>query len=140
MKRVALLTAALVFAATMAHVNYGFCQPDKGKKSEDLVQKRIEKMTERLGLTEEQVGQVEVLMKEKLEKKKAVKEELRAKVKSLREEYSVKIEALLDDDQKVKHDEWKKEMKEMKREGQGYRHGHKHKEFDKKDKGSEEES
>ena len=140
MKRVALLTMALVFATTMAYVHCGFCQSDKGKKSEDWAQKKIERMTERLSLTEEQVSQVEVVIKEKGEKKKVVREDARIKMESIKEECSVEIKALLDDDQKVKYDEWKKEREEMKGEGHGYGYRHKHKKFDKEDKESGDES
>ncbi|MCK5180398.1 MAG: hypothetical protein KAR32_12790 [Candidatus Omnitrophica bacterium] len=128
MKRAALLAVALLFTATMAQANCGMFKLAKGKKSEDWVQKSIERMTEKLGLTEDQVPQVEALVKEKAEKKKAVKEECRAKTKIIRDEYSAKIKSLLNEEQQKKFDECKKEReeeaKEMKgKRGEGYGHG-----------------
>ncbi|MCK5083619.1 MAG: hypothetical protein KAR31_11980 [Candidatus Omnitrophica bacterium] len=128
MKRAALLAVALLFTATMAQANCGMFKLAKGKKSEDWVQKSIERMTEKIGLTEDQVPQVEALVKEKAEKKKAVKEECRVKTKGLVEDYSGKIRALLTEEQQKKFDECKKEreakMEERKeKRGEGYGHG-----------------
>jgi hypothetical protein len=109
MKRVALLTVVLLATTTMAYAHCGMCKLDKkGKSPEDWQKKKIEKMTEELSLTEEQVPAVEALVKEKIEKKKAIKEECRTNVKSVKEEYSGKIRALLDEGQKEKFDEMKK--------------------------------
>jgi len=44
MKRVALLTVALLFATTMAYAGCGFCQLAKGKKSEDWVQEKMRQL------------------------------------------------------------------------------------------------
>ena len=123
MKRVALLTVALLFATTMVYAHCGMCKLDKGKKSEDWAQKKMEKMTERLSLTEEQVAQIEPLVKEKIEKKKAVMEEARTKKEAIKEEYSAKIKALLNAEQQQELEEWKKEWKDEKGEGHGRKCG-----------------
>ncbi|MBN1870406.1 MAG: hypothetical protein JW847_07530 [Candidatus Omnitrophica bacterium] len=112
MKRVILLTVALLFAATMAYAECSNCKGAKAKMNEGSVQEKAAKMTERLGLTQEQADEVKALITEKAEKKKAVMEECRAKKESIAEEYSAKIKALLTDDQKVKYDEWKAEKEE----------------------------
>ena len=125
MKRVSLLTVALLFATTVAYTHYGHREMDKGKSTEDIVKMKMEKMTERLNLTDEQVAQIEPLVKEKIEKKKAVMEEARTKKQAISEEYKTKVQALLDEEQQQKLDEWKKEKEEMK--GKGYGYGRKHK-------------
>lgn len=127
MKKTVLLTTMLLFAATMAYARCPFCELKNAEKSENWAQEKTAKMTEKLGLTEEQAGQVEALVKEKTQKKIAVKEEARTKMDSISEEYSAKIQALLTDEQKVKHEEWKKEKEEMKGEGYGYMHKKMHK-------------
>ncbi len=136
MKRVALLTMTLVFATTMAYAYCGFCPLSTAKKSEEWAQKKIEAMTERLSLTEEQVGQIEPLVKEKIEKKRTVMEAAHAKKGAIKEEYSAKIRALLNEEQQIEYDAWKKEREEEMKQMKGSGYGYKHKMMEKEDKGS----
>jgi len=112
MRKIILLTFALLFAATMVTVRWGFCEDEAEMTSEDLAQKEVTRLTKKLDLTADQIPQVEALVKEKVEKKKAVKEEMRTKMESIKEEYSTKIKALLTADQLKKFNEMKNEKKE----------------------------
>jgi len=84
----------------------------KGSTSENWMEKKMEKMTTTLGLSEEQAAQVKALIEAKVEKKKAIKEE-----------YTASVKALLSDEQKVKYDEMKASYHKGSMKGSGHEHG-----------------
>jgi hypothetical protein len=110
-------------------------------------------MTADLGLSDEQKGKVEAIMKEKMEQKKALKEEHRADMDSLHENFKAQLKGILTEEQMTKWEAMKDEhmakcpeckegkmcpmcmkkkgemmgekMGEMKGEGKGHDHDHK---------------
>ena len=83
-KKLVLLTAILMVSAGPAFADCGACalKKDKGAKcliTEEWKKNKVAKMTETLGLSADQVTQVEALLTEKVEKKKAIREEYKTK-------------------------------------------------------------
>jgi uncharacterized protein HemX len=118
MKRIILLTVALLFVAAMGPVRIGLCEEDMDK-SDVWVEKQMKKMTKKLTLTQDQVPQVEAALKEKVEKKKAAREEMQAKIDSIKEEYDAKIKALLTEEQQKIYDDMKEQNKDWKKDKKG---------------------
>lgn len=145
-KAVYLLTAVFVLSATQAMAHCGMCALDKKGSTtvEDKVAKKLEKLTNKLSLTDEQAADAKVLLTEKYTKKKAIKEAKRAELDAVGEEYSGKLEALLTEDQKPAYAEMKAEWKKSKKSGcphcdKGSKgSGHDHKGSDHEHKGSAE--
>jgi len=81
-KIVCFLTAAFFLSIILVMVQSGVvsAEGDRESTSENWMEKKMEKMTTRLGLSDDQVTQIEALMIEKKEKKKAVMEDYSAKV------------------------------------------------------------
>jgi len=113
------LSLLLILGAANAYAHCGMCDMDKKGKAHGIkaAQSHDEKMgalRKKLGLSDEQAQQIEPLIKEKMEKKKALKEECHQKKKAIYDEYSNKIKALLNDEQVKKFDEWKSQWKSHK--------------------------
>ncbi len=116
------LVAVMLFSAVPVYANCGMCPLDKGSMStEDRVAKKMEKMTEKLGLSDEQAVKIKVLITEKMEMKKAIKAQMHEQMKMLTEEFSGQIKAILTDEQKVKFEEMRKEHKGSEK-GSGHEH------------------
>ncbi len=99
-KLIAIVAVAALFSATPALANRGDGQH---------LDKKIEKMKEKLTLTDEQASQV-----------RAIFEAKHAKMQALMDEATAEVKAVLTPEQAVKYDEMKKEWKEKK-------NGHKNK-------------
>lgn len=127
MKRIFMfLIAALFLAAGTSYAGCGVCETGKGSKSGDMVEKKMGKMTEALGLTDEQASEVKALMSEKMAKKEAVRAEAHEKKYAIHEEYSGKIRALLNEEQQVKFDAMKAKKGSQKGSGKKEKKGSSH--------------
>jgi len=98
--------AVFLLSTSLAFAYCGTCGigGDKGSKSCDWMEKKITKMTAELGLSEEQVVQVEVIMKEKMEKKKALWAEKKEKMEALHNEFTESLKGILSEEQAAKFD------------------------------------
>jgi len=140
-----LLTVLLLLCAVPVFAHCGMCGFDKkgSMSTEDRVAKKMEKMTAGLGLTEEQIPQVENLITEKLDKKKAIKDTMRKEMDAVREEFSANIKALLTDEQKEKYEamvaDWKKGSKKGSMKGSDHDHKGSDKGSGSEEKGSDSE-
>ena len=126
MKKIAcILATAFLLSATLVMVQSGMvsAEGDKGSTSENWMKKKLEKMTTTLGLSEDQAAQIETLMNEKMEAKKAITDNKGEEMSALREKYSADVKALLDDEQKAKYDEMKAEYHKGSMKGSGHEHG-----------------
>jgi len=130
-KAIYLVIAVFLVIAVPAMVHA--CPGMDSMSIEDKVSKKMEKLTKKLALTEEQAAEIKTLVTEKLTKKKAIWEAKIAEIKTVKEGYSAKIQAVLTDEQKTKYDEMKQEwskgsmkgsMKGSKK-GSGHEHGEK---------------
>lgn len=137
-KIVYFLVVVFLLSVTPAMARCSFCAfGDKGSMSiEEKVAKKMEKMTGTLELTEEQAAQVEVLVTEKLTKKKAIWDAKMTEIKAAKEDYSTKIQAVLTDEQKVKYDAMKADYHKGSMKGSMKGSGHEHGGSDLKKKGS----
>ncbi|OGX35457.1 MAG: hypothetical protein A3C36_01720 [Omnitrophica WOR_2 bacterium RIFCSPHIGHO2_02_FULL_52_10] len=106
-----------VMMTVNTYAHYGM-----GEGDGDYVAKKVAKLTEQLSLSAEQAAQVEALIKEKMEKKNAIKEEKHAAIEAVKEEYSVKIKALLTDEQKAKYEEMQTEREKEEMKGSDHEH------------------
>ena len=127
MKRICnILAAACIFNTVYAGMLYAHCgMCSLSKEDGDWVEKKVQKMTENLGLSQEQAAQMRVLMNEKMEKKKAIQSEKSDALEAVKEEYSAKIKALLTDEQKVKYEVMMKGRAANGMKGSGHDHEHK---------------
>jgi len=122
MKKVIYLAIAVFLLSTIPAMVYA-CPGMDSMSIEEKTEKKMVKLTDKLGLTEEQAAQIKVLVTEKLTKKKAIWDAKIAEIKVVKEEYSAKIQAVLTDEQKTKYDEMKKEWKKGSMKGSGHEHG-----------------
>ena len=124
MKKIVYLIAAMfLLNAAPALANCGMCPLGaKGATTEEYVEKKMEKLTSELGLSEEQAGKVKGILTDKMEKKKAAKAEKREKMDAISAEFSDKVNAVLDDEQKVKFEAIKAEWKKGSTKGSGHDH------------------
>ncbi len=129
MKKVLLMLVAVMFmSASVAQAHCGTCGVgDKGsakgamkEAAEDWADKKLKKMTSKLGLTEEQASQLKSLMMEKKEQKAEVKAEMHDRLDAIQKDYDSKVEALLDDEQVKKYQDM------MGHDKHGHDHGHDH--------------
>ena len=95
-----------------------------GSMSEEKMQEKMNKMKDKLGLSDEQFEKVKALKKAKHEKKKAAWEEKKAKMKSIREEYMAGMKEILTAEQLEKY-EAMKEKKGSDRDHKGSHHEYK---------------
>ena len=119
-KTTLLLITVFLLATTPAFAHCGTCgigegKGSKGSGSEDWVQKKTEKMTEKLGLSEEQAADLKSL----LEAKKA------AKMK-MKEDFRSGLDAILTDEQKAKKEAMMKEKGSKKGSDKGEMKGSDH--------------
>src|SRR3989338_7907298 len=114
MKKLILFTAA-VFLFMAAP---GFAEGDKGYHKKGFAkgetpEKRIEKMTKDLWLSQDQAAQLKALMTTKMEKKRALHEETKTKMQAIQDEYNASLKSLLTPEQLKKYEARKEEKKEM---------------------------
>ena len=83
--------------------------PMKDKDIDVMVAEHITKLSTDLSLTGEQKGQVEGLMKEKMQKHQQLMEENRKAMDALQEDFSSKLSGVLTDEQKTKWESLKKD-------------------------------
>lgn len=114
MKKIAsIFTAVFILSFVFVGLSYAHCGVCglRSAKDSDWLGKKMTMMTENLGLSDEQATQVEALIKEKVEKKKAVMDE-----------YTAKIKALLTDEQNAKYDAMKAEKTKGSMKGSYHEH------------------
>lgn len=112
MKKILLLVmGVLIFSATTVFAHCGKCGigDAKGSTSENWAEKKLNMMTEKLELSEEQTAEVKVILEEKMAKKKAIKEEKKVKMDALTEEFTTKVTAVLNEEQQAKFNKMKAE-------------------------------
>lgn len=123
-KQLILITAILMVTAGPVFACCGFCDlSKKGSNHDEWKKAKIEKMTTELGLSADQVTQVEALLSDKIEKKKAVWDEAKKEKAAIREEYKTKLKSILTAEQLEKHTAMMEE-KESKREHKGSDYEH----------------
>ncbi len=104
MKITSILAALLLFIAVPVFANDGGACAAKGKG--DFAQKRIERMKEKLALSDAQADQIKGIFEAKKQKMEALKTEIDAEVN-----------AVLTPEQKEKHEAMKKEFAEKHKNG-----------------------
>lgn len=144
MKKFVLLTSILLLAAAPAFAHCGKCGVGEDMKTmeegeaHDKIHDKVSKMSEALGLTEEQTAQVTEALNAKMTKKAALKEEKKESMDAIHTEYMDTLKSILTEEQIAKHEAMKAEMKGSDHEHKGS--GHEKKEgkkgSDKEHKGS----
>lgn len=106
MKKISLgVLITLVIAASSAMLNARGDRQEKGPHKEFNIEKHLEKMTRKFGLTTDQQAEIKKIMEEKKQKM----EELGKQMRDLMDGYRDKIHSLLNDEQKVKFKKFKGE-------------------------------
>jgi len=138
-KSICLLAACLALTTAQLAAAASDLTPPKGRGPEAMKQgkwgadefdKRLDRMTKGLGLSEQQQAQIKPILQDEynqLEKLRGNdqfnRDERRAKLKELNEATYKKIEPILTPDQQKKHDEIKKVIKERRHEQRGSKPG-----------------
>lgn len=126
MKKVALMIALLGFAVVGNSVFGQDVPPSKKEKKPELsieekADKRTEKMTKELGLSEEQAKKVKALNMEHIQKMEETRAKMEAAKKEAhqnREEHEAALKTILTPEQAARLDEIKAEQKEKRAEKQ----------------------
>ncbi len=138
MKKVLITTTLATFVSvTLVFAFCGMCgiveanesmKGFKGSMKENWAEKKVEMMTEKLGLSEEQATQLKAIMDQKMEKKKAIWAEKKEKMDALREEYKTNLKGILTEKQMEKYEAMKEEKGSAKgsKEHGGKEHGKEH--------------
>jgi hypothetical protein len=115
MKKLIILTALLAFAgmATPVFAHCGKCGVGDDKKVMD-VDAKVEKLTKKLGLSEDQANKLKPVLQEKMDKKKALYEKKKADMQALHDDYQAKLKGILTPEQLSKYEAMKEGMMEHK--------------------------
>lgn len=114
MKKLIILTVLLAFAGvTPVFAHCGKCGVGDDKKVMD-VDAKVEKLTKKLGLSEDQANKLRPVLQEKMDKKKALKEKKMADMQAIHDDYQAKLKGILTPEQLTKYEAMKKEMMEHK--------------------------
>ncbi|MCA9407923.1 MAG: hypothetical protein H6755_08070 [Candidatus Omnitrophica bacterium] len=142
-KSLVLTIAVLALSSAPAFAHCGTCGIGEAKGSkmmdkENWMKEKMDKMSEELGLSPEQVTQVEGIMKTKMEKKKAVHDEAENKMEEIKAEYKESLKGVLTPEQLEKYEAMKDEKGSMKGSMKDGKKGsdHEHKGSDHEHKGS----
>ena len=103
-------TALLVGLAALTVVGASVAAP--GKNAEQRIEKRVERITERLNLSPEQADTLATVMREQA-----------AKQQALREETRTRIDSILNDEQRAQAAEMREQRKERRQSKRRGRHG-----------------
>lgn len=114
-KKIATVTVLTALLATGVAMAKPFGDPEKMAAWLD---KRIERMTEKLSLNDDQAAKVKTIMQEQMEKRKAMMEQHRT-------ETEARLGTVLTSEQMQKMQEMKEKRKEKRGKGEG-RHGKHH--------------
>lgn len=114
LKRAKLLIAVLLMAGfSYGQGNMSQKSPREKLSAEELIQKSIEKMNEKLDLSQAQVSKIQTLMEKNHEEMKEEREVLRAKIQTHREKMKAKRDALNEQIKSSLNEDQKKVFEEM---------------------------
>ena len=111
-----MVLAGLFVAAATAQANCGRCgMGDMPKaQAQEPVKRHLDKMAKDLKLSDEQKARVEVIMKEKMEKKDRIMKEKMVAMDALHEEFKAKLKGVLSEEQMKKWEAGQEHKGEMK--------------------------
>ena len=127
---------ALTVAGLILFSAPAFAEHNEHKEEGSYGEKRVEKLKEKLSLSDEQTAQIQAILKESeptQEEKDAFKKKMQDRMKTTDD----KISAVLTEEQRAKYAELKEKRKEQRKEGKGKFHGKRHKEGMHEEKKSE---
>jgi len=112
-QQLSLVTFVLGVLFTLGLLMPGYAEPHKkkGPPSAEQMEKRVERISKSLELTDKQKEKFESIMAEKHEKIKVLREEFKAKMKETNEEYSEKVSSILTSKQQEKFEKMKEKRK-----------------------------
>ena len=109
------LLACFIAAPALAERGHG---GHHGKKERPTVDQKLEKLTEKLALTEEQQTAIRPLLEGPRAQMEPLREEMRAlreKMHALRDQNREKVDALLTEEQRAKHESMREERRAKKK-------------------------
>ncbi len=110
----------LAWSAALAYQNAGAQTQGPGKRSpEEMMNRRMNMLSKRLNLTDDQKGKIKPLLENELKQAQELRQDTslsrpqkRAKFLELRKSTNSQIRALLNTDQQKKFDEWQEQMQQ----------------------------
>lgn len=113
MKKLVILTVLLAFAGvTPVFAHCGKC--GVGDKKVMDADAKVQKLTKKLGLSQEQADKLKPVIQEKLDKKKALHEKKKADMQAIHDDFKAKLKGILTPEQLQKYETMKSEKMEDK--------------------------
>jgi hypothetical protein len=106
-KALAALTAVLLFGGTGLRADYDVGDLDE-KSQEEFVNEKLEKLDDKLELTDEQESDIRAILNDKFEDMRNAKDDPE-ELRNIKEEKKAEIRGVLTDEQKAKYDRMKRD-------------------------------